>query len=77
MHEMEIVRRRDGAIDWGVYQDVADSRRWLETFVVESWVEHLRQHARITVADRALQELVYKLLDGEPTISHLIARDGE
>jgi MFS family permease len=77
MHEIELIRRRDGAIEWGVYQDVADSRRWLETFLVESWVEHLRQHARITVADRAIQELVYKLLDGEPKISHLIARGGE
>ena len=77
MHEMEIVRRRDGAIEWGVYQDVADPRRWLETFVVESWVEHLRQHERITVSDRALQQNVYQLLDGEPTIAHLIARDGE
>ena len=77
MHEMELVRRRDGAIEWGIYQDVADSRRWLETFLVESWVEHLRQHARITVSDRALQELVYRLLDGEPTISHLIAREDE
>ena len=77
MHEMELIRRRDGAIEWGVYQDVADPRRWLETFVVESWLEHLRQHQRITVTDRALQALVYKLLDGEPTISHLIARDGE
>jgi hypothetical protein len=55
MHEIELIRRRDGALEWGVYQDVADPRRWLETFLVESWVEHLRQHARITVADRALQ----------------------
>jgi quinol monooxygenase YgiN len=77
MHEMELVRRRDGAIEWGVYQDVADPRRWLETFVVESWAEHLRQHQRITVTDRAMQEMIYKMLDGEPTISHLIARDGE
>jgi len=77
MHEMEIVRRRDGAIEWGVYQDIADPRRWLETFVVESWLEHLRQHQRITASDRALQALVYELLDGEPTISHLITRDGE
>jgi quinol monooxygenase YgiN len=77
MHEMEVVRRRDGAIRWGVFQDVAEPRRWLETFVVESWVEHLRQHERITVADRALQQTVYELLDGEPTIAHLIAREGE
>jgi hypothetical protein len=60
MHEMEIVRRRDGALEWGRLSGRRDPRRWLETFLVESWVEHLRQHARITVADRALQELVYK-----------------
>ena len=29
--------------------------RYLESFVVESWLEHLRQHERITAADREVQ----------------------
>ena len=74
MDELERTRRRDGAIRWGLFQDVAEPARWVETFVVESWLEHLRQHERVTMSDRVLQERIYGLVDGEPHISHLIAR---
>ena len=37
-------RKRDRAYRWGVFEDVADEGRWLETFMVNSWLEHLRQH---------------------------------
>src|SRR6185295_16855029 len=40
-------RRRDGAYAWGVFEDVARSGRFIETFTVESWLEHLRQHERV------------------------------
>jgi len=30
----------------------------METFIVESWAEHLRQHERLTGADRELVENV-------------------
>ena len=76
MHQLEHTRRRDGAIEWGLFQDTADPWRWLETFLVESWVEHLRQHERVTVTDRALQERVYALIEGgEPRVSHMVARE--
>jgi quinol monooxygenase YgiN len=76
MADLERTRRRDGAIEWGLYQDTADPWRWLETFVVESWVEHLRQHERVTMSDRVLQERVYAIIEGgEPRVSHLVARD--
>jgi quinol monooxygenase YgiN len=75
MEELERTRRRDGAIRWGVFQDTADPRRWLETFVVESWAEHLRQHERVTMSDRVLHERVYELIeDGETRVSHFVAR---
>ena len=34
--------RRDGAYAWGVFEDAADESRMVETFLVESWLEHLR-----------------------------------
>jgi MFS family permease len=67
-------RRRDGAYAWGVFEDTAANGRFVETFFVESWVEHLRQHERVTKSDRLLEEDVARFqLIGEPTVSHLIA----
>jgi quinol monooxygenase YgiN len=78
MDEIERLRRRDGAIRWGLFQDAADPLRWVETFVVESWVEHLRQHERVTMSDLALRERVYALIEGGTAkVSHLIARREE
>ena len=66
-------RRRDGAYAWGVYEDTAVEGRMMETFFVKSWLEHLRQHQRVTNADRVLQDTVQKFhLDGEPKVTHLI-----
>ena len=39
----------------------------METFKVDSWTEHLRQHERVTHADRELQESVDRFqIDGAP-----------
>ena len=47
----------------------------LETFLVESWSEHMRQHARFTEADRATEDavLAFHLGEGLPVISHYVA----
>jgi MFS family permease len=70
-------RRRDGAYDWGVFVDAADSLRFLETFLVESWLEHLRQHERVTNADRVLQERISHLLAQKPEVRHFISPQPE
>jgi quinol monooxygenase YgiN len=67
-------RRRDGAFEWGVFEDVAQPGRLVETFMLDSWIEHLRQHQRVTQADRGAQEAVNRFqVDGTPKVSHLIA----
>jgi hypothetical protein len=69
-------RRRDGAYAWGVFEDSADLSRMVETFLVESWIEHLRQHERVTNADRVLQERVRRFqVEDTPKITHLIAAE--
>jgi MFS family permease len=69
-------RRRDGAFRWGVFEDAADPARFVETFLVESWLEHMRQHQRVTNADRVLQTQVQGFnLDGEPKVTHMIAAE--
>jgi len=67
-------RRRDGAYACCVFEDAAEEGRMVETFLVESWLEHLRQHERVTNADRVLQEVVRRFhTDGTPRVTHLIA----
>ena len=67
-------RRRDGAYRWGVFEDAADEGRVVEAFLVASWMEHLRQHERVTNADRLVQECVDRFHLGEaPKVTHLIA----
>ena len=69
-------RRRDGAYRWGVFEDAADPTHFVETFLVESWLEHLRQHERVTNADRVLQSEVRQFnLEGEPKVTHMIAAE--
>ena len=49
MRPVEQHRRRTGGFRWGVYRDLAEPDRFVETFLVASWAEHLRQHHRRTV----------------------------
>jgi MFS family permease len=71
--ELQHERLRDGASSWGIFEDTSRAGRFVETFLVASWTEHLRQHQRVTNADYLLQEHVIQLLEGEPQITHFIA----
>ena len=75
--KVEHERRRDGAYAWGVFEDAADEGRIVETFLVESWMEHMRQHERVTNADRLVQDAVDRFdIAGDPKVTHFIAADG-
>lgn len=67
IYKYQRIRRRDGATRWGIYYDTEASNTYVETFLVDSWAEHERQHDRFTVADEELEKRVlsYAL---EPTI---------
>jgi hypothetical protein len=45
------MRRREGAMRWGLYADPDDAQRQVETFMAPSWSEHLRSSARLTGTD--------------------------
>jgi MFS family permease len=66
-------RRRDGAYAWGIFEDTAHEGRFVETFLVDSWSEHLRQHRRVTKADRARKEAVQQYVRRPPIVTHFIA----
>ena len=67
------VRRRDGASRWGIFHDRETPDRYVETFIVSSWAEHLRQHERMTLADRELEERLQRYVRGNPWIRHLVS----
>jgi len=67
------IRRRDGAMRWGIYRDVENASRYLETFIVASWAEHLRQHERMTRADHDVEAQLRRYARGAPTVRHLVS----
>jgi predicted MFS family arabinose efflux permease len=76
MRQLRVIRLRDGAVFWGLFVDTARPDRFVENFVSETWVEHLRLHER-----RIESDLVYEaraksfMLDAAPHVSHLISAD--
>jgi MFS family permease len=67
-------RRRTGAERWALYQDGADPEVFVETYVVPTWEEHMRQHTeRPTVTDRRFIEEArsFQVDGGEPRVRHL------
>jgi len=75
MQSMRSVRMRTGAFRWGLFNDSADASRFVETFLNESWAEHLRQHGRVTVADSAIQDIIaaFHLGPEKPVVTHFLA----
>ncbi|MDI4238601.1 MFS transporter [Bradyrhizobium sp. Arg237L] len=72
--ELGLQRRRDGAYAWDIFEDAAENGRFLETFMVASWLEHLRQHQRVTNADRIVQDAIREFgATAEPKVTHFIA----
>jgi MFS family permease len=76
MQESRRMRLRNGALSWELFQDAADLGHFIEYFVDGSWVEHLRQHERVTAHDQALweQKRSFHLGDHAPRVSHYVAR---
>jgi MFS family permease len=71
-------RRRDGAYDWGIFEDPADDSRFIETFLTDSWLEHLRQHRRVTKSDWISEQAVRRFQIGDgPKTTHLIGAQVE
>ena len=77
IHEYGRVRRRDGAYRWGVYRDLEDADRYVETFLIRSWAEHLRQHERSTKADREIEDRLQTYVTGVPKVRHLVAAESD
>jgi MFS family permease len=75
IYRYQRIRRRDGATRWGIFYDTKAPNVYLETFVVDSWAEHERQHDRFTVADRELENRVLAYAIEPTTVEHYIHAD--
>jgi MFS family permease len=65
-------RRRTGALRWELFRDGGDLTRFVESYLVGTWAEHLRQHeTRLTGADRRFEREALRFADGEPEVAHL------
>lgn len=76
MQESRRNRLRHGMLSWGLFRDAADPGRFIEHFVDESWVEHLRHFERMTAFDLALRErrLAFHVGEQPPVVSRFIAQ---
>jgi len=74
IHKVREMRMRNGAIRWGVFQDAQQPERFVETFVVDSWIDFLRQRERFSVPDRALRDHVWSFHQGDspPAVSYML-----
>ena len=72
MYRYQRIRRRDGAARWGIYYDTENPNVYLETFLVDSWAEHERQHDRFTVADHEIEKRVLSYALEPTTVRHYI-----
>jgi MFS family permease len=77
MKDLSIIRKRDGAFFWGLFRHDVYPDIYIEAFMIDSWAEHLRQHERITVADRSVEDRAFSFHIGNkpPVVSHFIAAE--
>jgi MFS family permease len=76
MAETRSARMREGAVLWGLFEDLQQPGRFVEYFACDTWADYLRRFQRFTAMDERLREmrLAFHLGDAPPRISRYIAR---
>jgi len=69
MRALGRVLRRDGASRLGEYFGISKARSLRRDVYVESWAEHLRQHARFTGNDKATSRIMRRSFHLGPGIT--------
>ena len=79
MEESRSMRLRNGAVSWGLFEDVQKPGRYVEYFACETWADYLRRFDRFTAADERNQAARFAFHHGDepPRISRFIARHPE
>jgi MFS family permease len=76
MAETRSARMREGAVLWGLFEDIQHPGRFVEYFACDTWADYLRRFERFTAMDERLREmrLAFHLGDEPPRISRYVAR---
>ena len=64
MQRLRASRLRDGGYGWQLFRVAEEEGLYREVFQVSTWEEHLRQHDRVTEAERDLQAKIAALTAG-------------
>ena len=73
MQEIGYERKRDGAFAWNVFEDAAAVDRVVETFLIQSLLELRHLRARVTQADRAVEQHAHQFLREPPKVTFLVS----
>ncbi len=78
-NRLQRLRRRNGAYHWELFRDPSAPNRFIETYLVDSWADHLLEHERLTVEQRNAETRLRALIvpGTEPVVTHLIAASGD
>lgn len=76
MAESRSARLRQGAVSWGLFEDLQVPGRYVEYFACDTWADYLRRFDRFTAQDQRLQSMRYAFHLGTepPKISRFIAK---
>ena len=73
MQEIGRERKRDGAYAWNIFEDSAEVGRVVEVFLIQTLLELRHLRARVTKADRMIEEEAHRFLQERPKPTFLVA----
>ncbi|XWN33589.1 MAG: MFS transporter [Devosia sp.] len=79
MAQLRETRLRDGGYSWRILRPLEEPGVVREIFFLPSWLDHLRQHERVTESEATLQAAIRETLIGTeaPIVRHHVPADAE
>lgn len=76
MRELGRALKSEGMAYWELFQDPADIGHYIEIRIADTWIDHMRQHERVTKNVELMEDGIRTLLKDapQPVISHYIAK---
>jgi MFS family permease len=77
MRELGRALKSEGMAYWGLFQDPTNIGHYIEIRIADTWIDHMRQHERVTKNVEFMENGIRTLLKDsfQPVISHYIAKN--